>query len=146
MTRQAHIDIDAPPDAVWEALVDLPSYEADAWNDYIRSIDAKLVPGATVRAQTFTREMGERALKAKMVGASYPELSWEKKSPLPGLIHAFHWFRVEPQPHRRSRLIQGERLSGALAPLFFPLVKKSESGFESFNRALKRRVETAARP
>ena len=138
------IEIEAPAATVWQILTDFASYERDGWNDYIRSVDAALVTGGRIKVATHTSERGDHDLRgAKLVSITYPELSWEVKLPLPGLIHGKHWFRVEELTATSSRLTQAEQLSGALAFMVFHLVEKSRSGFLEFNEAIKRRAEVS---
>ncbi|WP_432836398.1 SRPBCC family protein [Dactylosporangium sp. CA-092794] len=138
---ETHINIAAPAGTVWQALTDFPSYARDNWNEYIRSIAAPLVRGGRVTAVTHTPRLGQRDLKATLVNVDLPELSWEVKLPVPGLLHATHYFRAEALSPASTRFVQGERVSGVLTGLVFHLVEKSEAGFHTMNEALKRRAE-----
>lgn len=138
---ETQIDIAAPAQTIWDVLVDFESYGKEGWNAYIRSIEAPLTKGERISADTYTEEMGPRALRAKMLAVAFPELSWEVKLPIPGLIHARHYFRIEALSAGQSRLIQGEEVVGILKSTVFHLVEKSRSGFEIFNAAVKKRAE-----
>jgi hypothetical protein len=138
---ETNIEINAPAEQVWATLTDFPAYRRDRWNDYIKSINASLVAGAPMSAENYTPELGERTMSAKMLRVEFPELSWEIKLPVPGVIYARHWFRVDELAPGVTRFTQGEQISGVLTFAVFHLVEKSKSGFESLNRALKERVE-----
>ena len=143
---ETQVEIEAPARDVWEVLIDFPSYGREGWNGYIRSIEAALVTGAPVVADTYTEQMGQRPLTARLSSVTFPELSWDAKLPVPGLIHARHYFRVEAISDRRSRLVQGEWVSGLLTATVFHLVIKSREGFETLNQALKHRTEARISP
>jgi len=135
------VDIDAPAIVVWNVLTDFASYRRDGWNSYITSIEATLERGRRVTAVTKSPLLPQRDLKARIVSGQFPELIWEAKLPVPGIIHATHYFRIEPTSELTSRFVQGETLTGLLAAAMFPLVEKSEPGFVILNQALKQRAE-----
>lgn len=143
-STETSIIIDAAPAEVWSHLVDFPSYAAEGWNDYIESIEVELRPGGRVHARTKSPLLSRRELKARILSARFPELSWEAKLPIPGIIYAKHYFRVEELPDGSSRFVQGEMVWGPLTSAFWSLVEKSEPGFVQLNEALKQRVEKAA--
>lgn len=53
-----------------------------------------------------------------------------------------HSFVLTPNPDGTTRLTHGERFTGVLVALLRGTTKDSHTGFEAFNEALKRRVET----
>ncbi|MEV5177490.1 SRPBCC domain-containing protein [Streptomyces flaveolus] len=143
---ETSIDIDAPAERVFEILTDLEGYEREGWNEYIRSFTGALEPGTVLRAAVRQVSGKEIRLKVRVVSGSYPELRWEKKAPIPGVVHAEHWFRVDPLGPARCRFVQGEHITGALTFAVFHLVERSRQGFERFNAALKRRAEQGLPP
>lgn len=140
---ETSIVIDAPPREVWRHLIDFPSYAAERWNTYIKSIEVELRRGGRVRATTSSPLLPQRQLRARLLSFEYPELSWEAKLPVPGIIYARHYFALGETAPGSTFLVQGEEVSGVLTSAFFGLVEKSEPGFVVLNDALKRRVEKA---
>ncbi len=55
-----------------------------------------------------------------------------------------HSFVLTTNPYGTTRLTHGERFTGILVALFKGATAKSGAGFEAFNEALRRRVESAA--
>jgi len=142
---ETHIDIDAQPAQVWQVLTDFASYGREGWNAYILSIDVDPRPRGHVRAVTKSPLLDQRDLKAQIISATFPELSWEAKLPVPGILHAKHYFRIEQLSPTTSRFIQGETVSGILTATVFHLVEKSEPGFLIMNAAIKQRAEALDR-
>jgi len=142
---ETHIDIEAPPEDIWEVLTDFASYARDGWNGYITSIVVDARAGGRVTAVTESPLLNQRELKARIISATFPELSWEAKLPVPGTLRAKHYFRVVALSPTRSRFVQGESVSGVLTATVFHLVEKSEPGFEIMNRAIKHRTEARNR-
>lgn len=113
---QTEIDIDAPPEAVWEILTNLESY-AD-WNPLITSSSGVVGVGEKLtnrfeppegRAMTFTVE----------VTAVDPtqEFHWNGRLlGIPGLFEGRHRFELEASPDG-TRLKHSEAFSGLVAPL-----------------------------
>lgn len=140
---ETHIDIDAPARAVWEHLIDFPSYAAEHWNEYLLTLDVTMERGGRVHGITESPRLPRRELRARIVSHTFPDLTWEAKLPIPGIVHAVHYFRLATLSAESTRLVQGEQVSGLLTPAFWHLVEKSEPGFVLFNEALKRRAEAA---
>jgi hypothetical protein len=140
---ETQIDIVAPAETVWRTLVDFDGYDRESWNIYIRSIDGTLQKGQKVKAVVTPLELPRMVIRATLSATDFPELRWAVKLLFPGIVHAQHYFRLESLTSSSTRLIHGERVSGALGRAFFPLVRKSRSGFIVFNEALKKKAETA---
>jgi hypothetical protein len=139
------IDIDAGARDVWDVLVDFPAYAQ--WNPFIDSIEG-------------TAEVGRR-LTVHLAGGSGPgttfrptvlvatpgeELRWIGKLGPGGLFDGEHSFILTSNPDGSTRLTHSERFTGILVTLFKGATAKSQSGFEAFNEALRRRVEITAVP
>jgi hypothetical protein len=142
--RETSIDIDATADQVWAILTDIEVYERDAWNAYIESITGVISRGERVTAVLKAPEQPRRTVRPTLVSATFPELSWEVKLVGRPVLHALHYFKVEPTGSHSCRFIQGEQVRGALTFMVFHLVDKSVSGFHTFNEAIKRRAEAAS--
>ncbi len=137
------IDIDAPPDVVWQVLTDLDGY-AD-WNPFITSstgrpeVGEKLVnrlepPGG--RAMTFTPQV--------TVVEAGRTFEWVGRLAFSGLFDGRHRFEVEASP-TGTKLTQTESFDGVLVRLMRnSLDTRIKSGFEAMNVALKASAESVA--
>jgi hypothetical protein len=134
------IDIDAPPDVVWDVLTDFDAYPE--WNGYTR-IEGEPVEGARLRvspgpdaarAPTFRPEV-------RRVDPNR-ELRWLGHLFVSGLFDGEHRFEIETLDDDRSRLVQSEQFSGLLVrPILRFVGADTEANFEAVNRALKARAE-----
>ena len=139
------IDIEAPPDTVWQHLTDTASFPE--WNPFVRSLEGELAEGGrlTVRLLAHTgREMTFRP--TVLCARAGSELRWRGQFLLPGILDGEHRFLLEELPGGDTRFTQSERFSGLLVGLSRGTLTKTRHGFERMNGALKQRVEAGDRP
>jgi hypothetical protein len=137
---RTQIEIDAPPERVWQVLTDFGAYPN--WNPFIRSIEGELLVGARLKVRI--EPPGARGMTFRpTVRAVEPtrELRWLGRLFLPRLVDGEHRLALEPLPGGRSRFIQSERFRGLLVGLLTGTLTATERGFEQMNEALKRRLE-----
>lgn len=138
---EAEIEIDAPPSAVWAALIGFADYPE--WNPFIREASGELTvrslltlrmfPGDGGRPRTFTPTL--RAVREN------EELRWLGKMSTPGLFSGEHAFELTPLPGDRTRLVHSERFKGLLVPVLRKTLDQTERDFVALIEALKKRVE-----
>jgi hypothetical protein len=136
----SEIEIDAPPERVWQVLTDFDAYPE--WNPFIRSIEGDPEVGSRLRVRI--EPPGSRGMTFKpTVQAAEParELRWLGRLFVPGLMDGEHRLALEPLDGGRSRFIQSERFSGVLVGLLGRMLAATEQGFKQMNEALKRRAE-----
>ncbi len=143
MQHEIHtqINIDAPPEAVWQVLTDFDGYAG--WNPFITSsagkpeVGEKLInrlepPGG--RAMTFKPEV--------TVVEAGKTLEWLGKLGFSGLFDGRHRFEIESSPSG-TKFTQAESFEGVLVrPMRSSLDTQTKSGFEAMNLALKAKVES----
>jgi hypothetical protein len=137
---RTQIEIDAPPERVWQVLTDFGAYPN--WNPFIRSIEGELRVGARLKVRI--EPPGARGMTFRpTVRAVEPtrELRWLGRLFLPRLVDGEHRLALEPLEGGRSTLIQSERFRGLLVGLLTGTLTATERGFEQMNEALKRRLE-----
>jgi hypothetical protein len=137
------IDIDAPPEVVWQVLTDLDRYPE--WNPFITSSVGKAAVGETLvnrmdppggRAMTFKPQV--------TVVEDGKTFEWLGKLVFSGVFDGRHRFDVEASP-TGTKFTQSESLDGILVRfLRKSLDTTTKSGFEALNLALKARAESVA--
>jgi len=139
-SMKATVDINAPPDAVWDVVSDLEHYHC--WNPFFVRAAGKVEPGSELQltmqpvgksAQSFSPEVLEVAKGRRVV--------WRGRLVMPGLFDGRHTLAVEPLGANRSRFTQDESFSGVLVP--FAGFEPYRAGWERMNAALKARVAGA---
>ena len=137
------IEIDAPPQDVWQVLTDFDAYPQ--WNPFIRSIEGN--PEVDSRLSVRIEPAGARGMTFRpTVRAVEParELRWLGRLFVPGLADGDHRLALEPFDDDRTRFVQSERFSGLLVGLLRSTLAATQRDFEQMNQALKRRAEVAA--
>jgi len=137
---RTEIEIDAPPERVWAALLDFPSFPE--WNPFIRTIRG--TPAVGSRLEVTLGASGTTPMSFRpTVRAVVPnrELRWLGRVGLPRIFDGEHIFELTPIGPNRTRFVQRERFRG----LFVPILAKSldrdaRRGFEEMNLALAERV------
>lgn len=144
MEIRTETEIEAPASAVWRALTDFPRYPE--WNPFIVAIAGELAPGARLEVTLSLPEIAkEHRLRPRvLVCEPERELRWLGHFWMKGLFDAEHFFRLEERGGR-TRLVQGEDLSGALLRFSMHTVTLATRGSAYMNQALKELVERRVR-
>lgn len=134
--------IDAPPEKVWNALVQMDCYKD--WNEQLQFLGGSIALGEKVN------------LKLSVDGAKPYEFSptiihweeskkfgWIARTGLPGIFDGEHLFELEGK-EEKTFLVNRERYRGILAPIIQiqPMMKNAPKGFEKMNTQLKNYVES----
>lgn len=135
----AAVDIEAPPDAVWARLTDLPGY-AD-WNPFIPSASGQVRPGERLALRL--QPPGGRALPIRPTVTEVVDgavFEWLGHLGVTGLFDGRHRFELTPTP-QGTRVVQSESFSGVLVrPLRGFLDGGTLAGFRAMNDALRQTV------
>jgi hypothetical protein len=139
------VEINASPKRVWRILTNFR--EMQGWNPFIRSISGHLAEGG--RLSVSIAPPGKSGMKFKptvLVLRPERELRWLGRVLLPGIFDGEHYFLLEPIEGSATRFTHGEKFSGALVGILGGTLNTTEIGFESMNKALKRRAEGTDEP
>lgn len=139
---KASIDINAPPEAVWEVLMDFPRYPE--WSVFLAHIEGPAVPGSRLSV-TLEPSGGKMHVFKPMVlqVTRLRTFRWLGCLGVPGLFDGEHGFFLEYLFGGHTRLRQTEQFGGLLTPLLWPRLESATAeGFAAFNRALKERAES----
>lgn len=137
----ASVEIDAPPTAVWNRLVDFETY--GQWNPLLTQIEGRAAVGERVRAVVDQPGFPPLPLRAEVTAVEPGRrLSWVSGVPVRQVLSAAHAFELAPVGESRTRFTQCESFGGP-AGAFVPrwIADRLTDGFDRMNRALKYRVE-----
>ncbi|MCE3235601.1 MAG: hypothetical protein K0Q50_1781 [Vampirovibrio sp.] len=135
---EVSIDIEAPPDSVWQVLTDFAQYPA--WNPFIVSLTGIAAPGETL--QEIVRQPDGKQLQFTSRIVIYEpakHLAWDGYFGAPFLFMGRHEFILESAPFG-TRFTQRERFTGLMLP--FLNIDSVLPGYRHMNDALKKRVES----
>ncbi len=142
-TIESTIEIDAPPERVWEELIDFEEYVE--WNPFIPRASGEARVGHRLTIKIEPPGAREFTFTPKVTVVEEPRrLAWLGRVGFPHLFDGRHSFHLEPLADgERTRFRQHEVFGGVLVPL---LLREGaiQRGFDAMNAALKRRVERKA--
>ena len=136
------IDIDAPPQRVWDALLDFGSY--GEWNEFLHHLDGEPRVGERLTMRLTPPDGMAMTFKPTVKNCDEPTLfSWQGRLLVRGLFDGEHIFELQPIGDDRVRFIHRENFSGVLVPLMrlIGVLRKTRPGFIMMNEALKARME-----
>lgn len=132
-------EIDAPPDVVWDVLLEFERYPE--WNPFVRAIEGEPTPGERLRVRI--EPPGARGMTFEPAVVAVEEnrrLAWVGRLVVPFAFDGYHEFHLEPIAGDRTRLLHRETFRGVLVPLLFDR-ESLEKGFAAMNAAIKERAE-----
>ena len=136
------IDIDAPPERVWEVLVDFAAYPD--WNPFVLRLEGVLEVGARLSI-TLQQPGGKPMDFAPRVIRVEPGrgFAWLGKLVLPAVFDGRHQFDIQARG-TRSKFLHTEDFRGLLVPFMKGMLERqTRAGFEAMNQALKIRCESS---
>jgi uncharacterized protein YndB with AHSA1/START domain len=141
-TVKSEIEIDAPPEVVFDILTDLARYPD--WNPFTPHIDSSLELGTPVRMKVRLGNTSKLSEQVEYVTANERpiRLCWGADIPWRFLIRADRCQTLEPLEGGRTRYICTDAISGLLAPLVIRFFGPGmQRGFDDCALALKKRAE-----
>ena len=136
-TMTAAIDVDAPPEKVWDILTDLTHYRD--WNPLFVEATGDVAVGQRITLRSKHPANGRLMTVKPKIIALEPgaELRWA--SSLPGIMSGEHSFTLTPASSG-TRVVQSETFRGLLTH-FSGTFANAEASFKALNEALKERAE-----
>jgi hypothetical protein len=136
------IEIDAPPDKVWAAVIGFEHYAK--WNSQLTYLGGTVQPRgkphlrlAAAGAEPYEFKPGISAWKAQ------EQFAWIARTGLPRIFDGEHFFELQDLGNGKTLLINREEYRGVLSQLFrqLPMMKTAPEGFKKMNLELKHYVE-----
>jgi hypothetical protein len=137
---EASATIAAPPEAVWEILVDGPAYTQ--WDSGVLALDGAIAPGQRLKVTSEAnpgRAFGVRV--TEMMAAR--SMRWSGGMPL-GLFRGERTFTLRPRGDAGTDFLLREEYSGPMLGLIWRSMPDLGPSFEKFARGLKERAENGA--
>jgi hypothetical protein len=141
----AACDIDAPPDVVFRVLVDVARWHE--WCTWLAWDHGEMREGAQLGLRLTPPGGGGYSFQPFVLSVDVPRhLAWIGRTGLPGVFDGEHHFDPTPLDGGRTHLVNRERYSGLLSPLFrlLPAMQDAKPGFEAMNAEIARRAEALA--
>jgi hypothetical protein len=137
----AQVEIEAPPDRVWQILTDLERYHE--WNPFTPRVESSLMVGDPVTLQVRMRRDRELIQVERMTACEdQRELSWGLQMVAPIVLATNRRQLLEPLAGGRTRYTTANEFRGALVPLVMLLYRRDmQRGFSEAAKALKLRAE-----
>ena len=134
----ADTEITVPVDAVWSALMDLPSWTE--WSTFYPTAHGAIEAGQPVTVRFSVRGMIRIPGRARFIRVEPGRSLWWRGG-LGSLLRIEHGFDLEPTEHG-TMLHHEERFSGPLAGLVVGILGSAQEGrYAQVNLRLKRRLE-----
>lgn len=140
----AEIEINAPLEAVWQALIRKAEWRY--WNTFLYDCDAtrELAPGQEVFLSMQRLEGDEETEFQPVVTVFKPNQCLRWTSKIPGL-RSEHSFELQEITPGRTRYLHRAHFSGWLTKVFLPFIRQDErQGIRRMAHQLKRYVERQA--
>lgn len=141
--HELHTDIEiaAPPEDIWSALVDFSAYSG--WNPFIRHVRGGPEEGASLDVRIRPPSARARKIRATvLVVRPMRELRCRMRFLMPEVFEAEHWCLLMPLAEGEVRFEQHLWIDGLASPFLRNRVDRNISrGFREMNAALKGRVE-----
>lgn len=136
-------EIDAPPEVVWEVLLEFDNYPE--WNPLSRAIDGVSADGDHLEPTIGSSDSGGALFEPTIVAVEeHRRLAWVDRLLVPFAFDGYHEFHLESlEEGQRTRLLHRETFRGALVPVLFDRTR-IERSFEAMNDAIKARAERRA--
>ena len=142
---EAFEEIDAPPDVVWDVLLEYDGYPA--LNPFARAVGGTLPGDASRRLPTEPpdrRETETESGPATVRVEPGRRLVWRDRLVVPFAFDGYREVRLEPIEDGQTLLLHRETDRGALVPLLFDR-ETLECDFAATHEVIKERAENRAR-
>jgi len=132
---ESWIDINVPVSDVWDALIDVDSWEI--WNSFIPIVEGKLTAGNKMKIKVLSPGMKEMVFKPVVYEIEkYKRISWGGGF-LVFVYKGVHEFILEEIDDNTTRFRQIEKFQGPIVLLMKKMIRKTAVGYLNMNEDLK---------
>ena len=136
---ESWIDINVPVSDVWDALIDVQSWEK--WNSFIPMVEGKLAVGNTMNIKVVSPGMKAMIFKPTVYEIKeYQKISWGGGFLL-FVYKGIHKFILEDLDDNTTRFRQIEKFQGPIVLLMKTMIQKTALGYLNMNEEFKRYLE-----
>lgn len=136
------IDIDAPVDEVWKAVINFEQYKE--WNSQLSYLGGKVDPQSKLHLRLAAEGASPYEFKPDISHwVEQKRFAWIARTGLPRIFDGEHFFELEALGPHQTRLTNREEYRGILSLIFqqLPMMKTAPAGFQKMNAELKEYVE-----
>jgi hypothetical protein len=139
---ETSVAVAAPAERVWEVLTAFADWPA--WHPTVDRFAGTAAVGERLRFRVRVSDRGRTlTVRPTVVAVERARLlRWRVRLLVPGLLDATHEFVLQPTPAGGTRVVQRERVSGALAGMARTMIARTERDNARADAALKARVES----
>ena len=133
------IDINVPVSAVWDALVDVQSWEK--WNSFIPMVKGNLAVGNTMKIKVVSPGMKSMVFEPTVYAIEkHQKISWGGGFLL-FVYKGIHEFILEEINEDTTRFRQTEKFQGPIVLLMNKMIQKTALGYLNMNEEFKHYLE-----
>jgi hypothetical protein len=136
------IEINAPIDKVWSAVIDFQNYKK--WNSQLSYLGGTIKPNGKLHLKLSAE--GAKPYEFKPDISYWEEkkrFAWLAKTGMSRIFDGEHFFELKDLGDNRTLLINREEYRGILSQIFrqLPMMKTAPNGFKKMNLELKTYLE-----
>jgi hypothetical protein len=132
---ESWIDINAPVSDVWDALINIESWEQ--WNSFIPLVEGKLEVGNTMKIKVVSPGMKEMTFEPEVYEIEkFKRISWGGGF-LVFIYRGIHEFILEAIDDSTTRFRQIEKFQGPIVLLMKKMIQKTAIGYLNMNEEFK---------
>lgn len=134
--------INAPPEKVWNAVVDFKNYKA--WNSQLAYLGGEAKPHGTLHLKLSVK--GTDPYEFTPLVSYWEEnkrFAWLAETGFPRVFDGEHFFELQDMGNGKTLVVNREEYRGVLSLIIrnLPMMKNAPEGFELMNTELKRYCE-----
>jgi hypothetical protein len=137
------IEVDAPIDKVWQAVIDFDNYKN--WNTQLSYLGGDVKPNGQLHLKLGVEGTTPYEFKAHISHwEDKKRFAWIARTGLPRVFDGEHFFELQNLGNGKTLLINREEYRGVLSLIFqqLPMMKVAPKGFEKMNIEFKNYVES----